>query len=175
MIGLRITGGDMPSAAGAVPAALAAAMTEATLLLEGEVKRRTPIGVTEAARGSIAGEVRYGAGLNGGTVVGLIGSPLPYVRVIEEGRRPGQRPPPVGALELWVRRKIKKTGPRGGRKSLSVAEARGLAFVIARAIGRRGTKPVRMFEEALQQNEPRLEAIFARAGYQIAREMSGGA
>jgi hypothetical protein len=54
----------------------------------------------------------------------------PYAGVIEKGRRPGRRPPPTKALIPWVRRKL-----RVGRD-----EAKGVAFVVARAIGRRGIK-----------------------------------
>lgn len=52
----------------------------------------------------------------------------PYASVIEEGRRPGARQPPTSAILPWVRRKL---GVRG-------KAANGVAFVVARAIGRDG-------------------------------------
>jgi hypothetical protein len=59
-----------------------------------------------------------------------------YARYVEEGRRPGRMPPPA-ALEGWARR---KTG------SISAA------FLIARAIGRRGTRPQPYLKPALDRN-----------------------
>lgn len=52
----------------------------------------------------------------------------PYAGVIEYGRRPGSKPPPSKVLEPWVRRKLK----------VSRKKAPGVAFVVARKIGRDG-------------------------------------
>lgn len=52
----------------------------------------------------------------------------PYGIVLEKGRRPNKRPPPVKALVPWVRDKL---GLRG-------KDAVGAAFAISRAIGKRG-------------------------------------
>lgn len=166
--------GELRDPAGVFPPAIRSAVTETVALLEREVKRRVPIGVTEAARGSIAGEVRVGTALGMGDALGTVGSPIAYVRVLNDGRRPGQRMPPPESLELWVRRKITKTGPRGGNIGLTVKEARSIAFLIARAIGRRGTPPLHFFEDALTENEARIRAIWHRAGVQIAFRMNGG-
>ncbi len=54
----------------------------------------------------------------------------PYASVIEYGRRPGARRPPVQALIPWVRDKM----------GLQGKAARGAAFAIARKIGQRGIK-----------------------------------
>ena len=103
----------------------------------------------------------------------------PYASIIERGRRPGGKMPPVDLIAEWVRRKrigvqygpvgvrqslrgpgrftsgvgkgkqgpsqqIARSGPRrlivSARKAsrLSEKQARGIAFVIARAIARRG-------------------------------------
>jgi len=146
------------------------------------------MGVTGAARGSIAGEVRGGGartlGSNSlpgvpaamGEMIGIVGSPIPYVAVINDGRRPGQPMPPPEALELWVRRKIQwsrdRKGPRGGRQRLTTAEARSIAFVIARAIGRRGTKGVHFYEEALAANQDQIRQIFEAAGLKISMRLT---
>ena len=52
----------------------------------------------------------------------------PYAGVIEYGRRPGARPPPTKAIARWAQRKF----------GIPYKEARGIAFMIARSIGRRG-------------------------------------
>ena len=71
----------------------------------------------------------------------------PHAKFVEYGRRPG-KPPPVSVIAAWVRIKLRvgpavnsKTGrptKRGERDP--DAGIRGLAFVIARAIGRRGLR-----------------------------------
>jgi hypothetical protein len=53
----------------------------------------------------------------------------PYAAVIEHGRRPGGRMPPVKALVPWVRRKL----------GVGDAEAQSVAFLVARKIARDGT------------------------------------
>lgn len=66
----------------------------------------------------------------------------PYSEVIEFGRRPGARPPPVSALIPWVQRKLMSAGPSRnskGRFINKMAQARSIAFLVARAIGKRGT------------------------------------
>lgn len=55
---------------------------------------------------------------------------MPYASVIEFGRRPNSRRPPVDALVPWVRDKF---GVRG-------KEARSVAFLVARKIGIKGIK-----------------------------------
>lgn len=52
----------------------------------------------------------------------------PYSPIIEYGRRSGARQPPVAALISWVKHKL----------GIKDEEARSVAFLIARAIGRRG-------------------------------------
>jgi len=75
-------------------------------------------------------------------------SPHPYDIYVEKGTRPHF--PPPKALELWVKRKMLGIGGhiKGGRKPSRSAsgknaeanEIKGVAFVVARAISRRGTK-----------------------------------
>lgn len=60
----------------------------------------------------------------------LVVNDRPYSVVVDEGRRAGARMPPPAALEPWVRRKMKVPRDR----------VRGAAFMLARAIKRRGIK-----------------------------------
>lgn len=63
----------------------------------------------------------------------------PHAGVIELGRRPGQRPPPLQAIIAWVFRKgLVKSSSRSFASNRQYAAARALAYVIARSIGRRG-------------------------------------
>jgi hypothetical protein len=63
----------------------------------------------------------------------------PHASVIEFGRRPGARQPPTAAILGWVRRKLGKRG----------ADAQTTAFLIARAIGRRGLPAHAVFRRHL--------------------------
>lgn len=54
----------------------------------------------------------------------------PYAGVIESGRRPGGRMPPSAAIARWAQRRL----------GLSEADAKAAAFLIARAIARRGLR-----------------------------------
>jgi hypothetical protein len=56
---------------------------------------------------------------------------MPYAGIIERGRRPGARFPPKEAIVRWIQRKFGK----------SEKQARAMAFVVRRAIARRGLKP----------------------------------
>lgn len=54
----------------------------------------------------------------------------PYASIVEYGRRPGTRMPPVRAIVLWAKRRL-------GKKA---SEAASIAYAIAKAIARRGLK-----------------------------------
>lgn len=79
----------------------------------------------------------------------------PYAAIIEEGRRPGQRMPPLAAIIEWVKRKgigraygPNQAGKRRVSKALSDSAARGIAYVIARAIAKRGVPAHHILEAA---------------------------
>ncbi len=71
----------------------------------------------------------------------------PHASVIEFGRRPGARRPPLSAIIGWVRRKLGIRGKRG----------KAAAFLIARAIGRRGLPAHAVFRRHLI---PKLNAWY---------------
>lgn len=193
---LRISGAPLADPGPAITRGMTVGVTEALQLLQSRIQPKIPIGVTEAARGSLAHEIRS-APL--GLPVGVIGSPLKHVAVLNDGRRPGQKPPPVmlkgaggaydeeGPLVLWVRRKIRidrvHTGGRkqGQAKTRSgkvlqrqptVNEARSIAYLIARAIGARGTEGLHFFEKGIEESESALKDIFGRVGLTITTELA---
>jgi hypothetical protein len=107
-----------------------------------EVRRQiAPARDTGQTAGSVTSDAR-GSNLNN---VGMrVFSPLISAGVLESGRRPGSRPPPVSVIQAWAARKLGTSDP-------------GIAFVIARAIGREGSpkrrrggsvQPYHQFEEA---------------------------
>ena len=80
---------------------------------------------------------------------GEVSTPLVYGEPVERGRKPG-RMPPVDNIEMWVQRKLGQTG----------SEARSTAFLIARAIGRRGTKGAFMFRDGFEAGRPAVEKLW---------------
>lgn len=110
------------------------AMREATLLVERDAKRLAPVD-RGGLRQSISSEVRVES-VNGhaDSVTGVVGSNKTYAAAVELGSKPHF--PPISAIEAW-------------------AERRGLnAFLVARAISRRGTLPRRFLQGAFEKNKP---------------------
>jgi hypothetical protein len=110
-----------------------------------DASKRTAFNTGEYARGWKVTDVDQGAMLHNVTVQGSI---------IEHGRRRGAKQPPSTTLALWAQRKglspvfaaeRRRVVMGRGRPSMALRrgqdvayEWRGLGFVIARAIGRRG-------------------------------------
>lgn len=121
------------------------AVRRAMSIIETNVVGFTPIGATKALSQSWGVEVRsIPSGIRG-----ELGSPLNYALAVEKGRRAGKMPP-IDPIHLWVLRK-------GMAKP---AEARAVAFLIARAIGRRGTKGAFMLKKGMKRSEPQIQRIF---------------
>jgi hypothetical protein len=140
---------------GATRSTIFPAMQEATLLLEREVKFRTPVGATEAARGSIqsATELLRGRTLE---VRGTVTSALRYIQPLEKGSRPHWAP--IAPLKIWARR---------------VLGDEGLAFAVRAAIARRGTKGAYMFRDGAAASKGRIERILRRGVELWARRLGG--
>ncbi|MDP9381234.1 MAG: HK97 gp10 family phage protein, partial [Chloroflexota bacterium] len=136
-------------------------MEKAVLMVQAEAQRRAPVD-TGTLRRSITGQVRpLGAqpagslsarkvgnafpGQKVGTV-GVVGTKLNYARAVEFGRRPGKRPP-TARLRGWARR---RTGSADN------------AYPVARAIGRRGTRPQPFLEPALEARRAEIQRMFER-------------
>ena len=82
----------------------------------------------------------------------------PYAAVIEGGRRPGARMPPRGPIEAWVH-----------RKGIGIP-----AFVIQRAIARRGIKAKHILKNALPKIQKYVQADVRRSVRRSLASMMGG-
>lgn len=124
---------------------VAAGMNESMEYLKGEVQKAIVVD-SGRGRGSVFTELR---GSSISTLRGTIASPEVHVAVMETGRRPGRRPPPLGPIRLWL--------SRHGMDSR-------LAFVVARAIGRRGTfgGGLHMFSNAVSNGAGTVRTIIVR-------------
>ena len=117
-----------------------ARLTEALLFLEGAVKQATPIGAGPIhLRDTIFHRVAQGE-----PVEGILGTPAQYGLPVELGTNPHF--PPVAPIQHWVERKLGYAGK----------EAAQVAFLIARSISRRGTKPRKMFTGTFEENTSRV-------------------
>lgn len=150
-IDVRIEGLEkLQAGAAAAPATLLSetrtALLAGSLLVEGTARSLAPKD-TGRLGGSITHQI---SGLSS-----RIGPSVAYGLYVERGRRPG-KPPPVAAIEPWARR-------RGANP-----------FLVARAIGRRGTKPRPFLVPALTQNTGRIVALFQKVGLKVVSRMAGG-
>lgn len=132
------------------------AMTKSLAVAHGEIAGLTPVNIGNL-RGSLTQDIR-GEPVN---LTGNVFTDVIYGWPTEEGRKPGKMPP-VDAIEYWVRRKLGVTS----------GESRQVAFMIARAIGRRGTKGVKMFERGLEKATPAIIQIYSSMVDRIVIEMT---
>jgi hypothetical protein len=109
---------------------------------EQAVAVETPVGVSGGLRASITTDIS-GTKLR---LDGRVTTPLIYGAPVEFGRRPGKIPPP-GPIALWLYRK----GIVTDREQIRAA-----AWLVARAIGRRGTKGAHMFQKGFDNASPRV-------------------
>lgn len=135
-------------------AAVVSAMRESAVLIQSLAKLNAPV-----FRGLLRVSIAQNVAEDGDRIVGEVGSGLPYASVIEEGRSSGWFPPP-SALKAWARRKL------GDER---------LAFVVARAIKRRGFHARPYLRPALLAATPRVQAIFQARILDVLRQEGGSA
>lgn len=143
---------DMQVAPRVVTEENTAAMTRAVLSIERRAKEVVPTD-THTLQRSITHEVTPRLGVE---VVGRVGTNVPYARPVEEGRRAGAAPPPTAPIAAWL-------GRHGG-------DVRA-AFVVARAIGRRGIPARPYLSRALRELEPQIRREFQQVVPRIARRL----
>lgn len=132
-------------------------ITEAALLLERVIKLLTPEGAGPIhLRDTIFHKIEQ----RGVSVRGLISTPAVYGEPVEMGTRPHF--PPVAPIQHWVEKKI----------GLSGKEAKSMAFLIARAISKRGTKGAKMFHRGIEENEAAVLAILNQIPAEIIRRIA---
>lgn len=128
---------------------LVAAVWRSLLLLEREIKERTPVGVTSALRQSIAAQTPRVE--IGGRIVGEVGSPLSYAEPVEDGTRPHF--PPLEPLQDWV----------VGKLGVAPEESKSIAFLVARKISMVGTEGAQMFANSFEVTEEQINRFFETA------------
>lgn len=136
------------------------AMYKSVTTIEAAWKPNIPRGATGGYKSSIFSKVE-GSGPN---IIGRVGSnikkPFPYPLVVEHGRKPGKMPPP-SALERWVHLVLKVPTDR----------AKGVAFLVARAIGKRGIKARPILTQAFEKSHSKIIGFFGKALDDIVKEI----
>ena len=78
-----------------------------------------------------------------------------YADVIEYGRKPGAKMPPVSAIEKWIRIKPLKLRNRQGEFIKSTESAiKSAAFAIAKSIGENGIEGISYYQDAINDTWP---------------------
>ena len=73
-----------------------------------------------------------------------------YADVIEYGRKPGAKMPPVSAIEQWIKLKPLKLRNRQGEFIKSTQSAiQSAAFAIAKSIGENGIQGINYYQDAI--------------------------
>lgn len=131
-------------------------VTEAVNLLEAAVVKETPYGAGPIhLRDTIHGKVHT----MGMQVSGMVGTPLEHGEPVELGTKPHW--PPIGPIQHWVE----------GKLHVPANESKSVAFLIARKIARKGTKGVRMFGKAFDDNRSKIMNILGRIPEKIVRRV----
>ena len=118
--------------------------------LRGEIVKRTPVD-TGRLRSSMA------VALQDEGLTAIVGSNVQYAPHVEFGTRPHW--PPLAAMQPWASRHGFGTGKKG-------------AFLVARAISRKGTRARRMFQQGMAASEPFIAAEAAHLLQNIGKEFS---
>ena len=124
---------------------LVPSVVEAQLLLEREIRELTPTSGAGTLRDSIGA---LPVEISATSVRGEVGTALSYAQPVETGSKPHM--PPVEPIAEWVRRKL-------GIKD--EAEAKSIAFGIARKIAKSGSKGAFMFREGLAASQAQILEI----------------
>lgn len=150
-------------------------MTASLLLIEADARQH----VSQDTR-RLAGSIHHTITGTGLALEGAVGPSLRYGVVVERGRRPGAKMPPVAALIPWVRRHrlagvySPSTKRRRGSKVTQAQQDFRVALNIARAIGRRGIKARPFLVPAYKRNLPEIRRRFAVFGARVLGTLRGG-
>lgn len=158
------------------------AVEEGALELENEIRGK--LKGNEREFGIFTGRLfnaiqRQAATVRGDEIEAIVTpGPLKHAAVINSGRGANKRPPPVKAIELWLRRKgwfmkgVKASGTVLKKSERAGADAiargiKGAAFAIARAIGKRGfaepfTQGLHYVENGTAAAAPKVQQILER-------------
>lgn len=133
-----------------------ATLTKASLYLEGEMIRNTPVGVFGTLRRSWFSRVTD----NGQETTASIINPIEYALPVELGRRAA--PVPIEPIELWVRRKL----------GVPQSRSRQVAFIIAKKKARQRTPGQLFATNTFDASRSTVEKILNQFGADFVEDMN---
>lgn len=142
------------------------AMDRALILAAATAKRLAKVD-TGDYRASISTRIEFQPTPQGGAVVGVLGSNRRHAPFVVLDTRPHW--PPMAPILAWVKRKkiagrySIKTRRRVGKPKDIEAEDRAVAFLVARAISRRGTKGDQSLIRGVTDNRAAIERLLGGA------------
>lgn len=86
-----------------------------------------------------------------------------YARYVEYGRRPNKRPPPIEAIEKWMKVKPVRVRRQGRIVKQTEKEIRRAAYAIAQKIGRDGIPALNYYKDAVQDTKEEMQSSIAAA------------
>jgi len=142
---------------------MSSAMEQSLALLEREVRRNEPNDrgtLRTGTRGILISPLRG--------IVGVIGPAERYAEVMEKGRRPNKRRPPIDVIMGWLKRTDKgKAFVRSIKEKYKIKKKttalKSAAFLKARAIGKKGIRGKFMFKNAEIELKPKVNEVFSKA------------
>lgn len=129
-------------------------MEESGALVEARGRATAPVGASQVLRGSHYHKpirVAEGPGME-------IGVAAAHAIVVHEGRKPGSRMAPPGALTGWMRFK----GIEEEHPAAQEGKWGGTEFAIAKSMAVKGTKGRPWLREAFEKSKDAILSIFAR-------------
>lgn len=133
-------------------------INESLILLQAEIRKNTPVGVTSNLRTGINRRLIS----NRKGEVGVIGPAQTYADIREVGRRPGKMPPNE-PIELWVKRKLRPTKDK----------LKSATYLVRRKIGRQGYRGAFMFRNAENKLRSRVLKILRNGVRRFEQRVSG--
>lgn len=139
------------------------AVTEADLLIQGELQQSVARGAGGLHGAGIAGSIFREEHVLDANVIGLVATNQAYAEYREVGTRP--HTPPITPLEDWVRAVL----------GLRNEEMEAAAYAIRWAIMRRGTQGDHVWQKTYQRLHGLVQGKFTAAVARIQRRLAPGA
>lgn len=177
-VAVKVTLGAIPQAlvdSGRTVPRLMAAMSDAAVNAAGPyLWRQLALATPSGATGLLAQHATFERGTLGGVPTGFVhysGAPSLYALWADQGRPPGKRPPnvvpgnPTAGMAYWAARKFGY--PIGSKAAISAG------FLVARSIGRKGSKGAHMVDNVIAGHRSKAEALMTRAAVRQLRSVLG--
>lgn len=139
------------------------AVTEADLLVQGELQQTLPMGAGGRHGAGLVGGVHHEESLVAEGVLGMVSESQPYGEYVEVGTKPHK--PPIQPLMDWIEAVI----------GLRDKDAKSMAFAIRNTIGKRGTHAQRTWQNTYNKLLPKIQQLLTDAVDRVRNQLAGGA